>query len=186
LNPEGVFSHTAYSFPALVEVCEKRARQSVVKYGGRIEKTADGDVFVIPVQEPKPSKLEQCWDPGPAAESIFTEEEQEKIEALGPKKQQQADLEKVAPGWKLSNCGPDMDPGLRAEYRGKKPVFMTHPLNREVGCTLTRAVEVPASGKTILKMLVANHDRANFTLMAKADGKELLEQTIGADSVNDG
>ena len=81
LNPDGVFSHTAYSFPALVEVCEKLARQAVVKYGGRIEKTDEGDVFVIPVQKPKPSKLEQCWEPGPAAGSVFTEEEQEKIEA---------------------------------------------------------------------------------------------------------
>ncbi len=80
LNPDGVFSHTAYSFPALVEVCEKLARQAVVKYGGRIEKTDDGDVFVIPVQEPKPTKLEQCWEPGPAANSRFTKEEMKQID----------------------------------------------------------------------------------------------------------
>ena len=63
----------------------------MVKYGGRIEKTDDGDVFVIPVQEPKPSELEQCWEPGPAAGSVFTEEEREKIEAIGAAKRQQAD-----------------------------------------------------------------------------------------------
>ena len=81
LNPDGVFSHTAYSFPTLVKVCEELARQAVVKYGGRIEKTDDGDVFVIPVQEPRPSKLEQCWKPGPAANSRFTEEEMQQIDS---------------------------------------------------------------------------------------------------------
>jgi hypothetical protein len=186
INPDGVFSHTAYSFPALVEVCEKLARQAVVKYGGRIEKTDEGDVFVIPVQAAKPSKLEQCWEPGPAAGSIFTEEEQEKIEAIGSSKQRQADLEKVAPGWKLANCGPDMEPGLRPEYRGKKPVFMTHPLNQQVGCTLTKTIEVPAQGKTVLAMSVASDQRGDFLLIAKVDGKEQLEQTIGPDTGTDG
>ncbi len=186
INPDGVFSHTAYSFPALVEVCEKLARQAVVKYGGRIEKTDEGDVFVIPVQEPKPSKLEQCWEPGPTAGSVFTEEEQRKIEAIGSSKQQQADLEKVAPGWKLANCGPDMEPGLRAEYRGKKPVFMTHPLNQKVGCTLTKTIEVPAQGKTTVAMSVASDQRGDFLLIAKVDGKEQLEQVIGPDTGKDG
>jgi hypothetical protein len=148
INPAGVFSHTAYSFPALVEVCEKLARQAVVKHGGRIEKTDKGDVFVIPVSRPKPGKLEQCWEPGPIAGSKFTADEMEKIEALSAAKQLQADLQKVAPGWKMTNCGPDMAPGLREEYRGKKPVFMTHPLNREVGCSLTKTVEVPKEGET--------------------------------------
>jgi hypothetical protein len=79
LNPEGVFSHTAYSFPALVKVCEQLARQAVVKYGGSIEKTDEGDVFVIPVRRPTPSRLQQCWNPGPVAESVFTDKEQETI-----------------------------------------------------------------------------------------------------------
>jgi hypothetical protein len=92
LDPDGVFSHTAYSFPALVEVCEKLARQAVVKYGGRIEKTDQGDVLVIPVQKPQPSKLEQCWKPGPTAGSVFTEQEREQIQAIGSAKRQQADL----------------------------------------------------------------------------------------------
>ena len=186
LNPDGVFSHTAYSFPALVKVCEELARQAVVKYGGRIEKTGEGDVFVIPVREPKPSKLEQCWEPGPVAGSVFAEEELERIEAIGSSKRLQADLEKVAPGWELSNCGPDMEPGLRAEYRGKNPVFMTHPLNQKVGCTLTKTIEVPAQGETTVKIMVANDNRGDFLLIVKADGKEQLEQTIGPDTVKDG
>ena len=61
--------------------------RAVVRGGGKIEKDADGkEVLVIPVVEPKPSKLEQCWEPGPAAESKFTEAERAKITAKPEKK----------------------------------------------------------------------------------------------------
>jgi hypothetical protein len=87
LNPEGVFSHTAYNFPQLLEVCEKLARQAVVRSGGKIEKGADGgEVFVIPVEQPKPSPLEQCWEPGPSADGRFSEAEMKKITARPQKK----------------------------------------------------------------------------------------------------
>jgi len=82
LNPEGKFSHTPYNFPTLVKVCEKLVRQAVKRAGGRIEKNADGEeVFVIPVAKAKPTKLEQCWEPGPIASSKFSEQEMAKIKA---------------------------------------------------------------------------------------------------------
>lgn len=59
LDEKAVFSYTAYNFPALLDVCEKLARQGIRKAGGRVEKDRNGEeVFVIPVVEPKPSKLE--------------------------------------------------------------------------------------------------------------------------------
>lgn len=80
LDPLGKFSHTPYTFPALVEVSEKLVGQAVVRAGGRIEKNDAGKkVLVIPVVEPKPGKLEQCWEPGPAADSKYTEAEMEQI-----------------------------------------------------------------------------------------------------------
>jgi hypothetical protein len=87
IDPKGVFSHTAYNFPGLVEVSAKLVRQAVVRAGGRIEKDTDGnEVLVIPVVEPKPGKLQQCWEPGPPARSKFTKEEMEKIEAASTPK----------------------------------------------------------------------------------------------------
>lgn len=57
------------------EYCDK------MKAGGRIEKTAsDREVFVIPNTKPKPTKLEQCAEPGPIASSRFTPEELGKIQ----------------------------------------------------------------------------------------------------------
>ena len=82
LNPEGKFSHTPYNFPMLVEVSKKLVRQAVNRQGGSVMRNMDGqEAFIIPVRKPKPSKFEQCWEPGPVANSKFTEEEMEKIKA---------------------------------------------------------------------------------------------------------
>jgi hypothetical protein len=80
LNLEAKFSFSTYTLPMVYEVCEKLARQVVVRSGGRIERDAGGEeVFVIPLQVPTPSKLEQCWEPGPAAGSRFSAEEMSRI-----------------------------------------------------------------------------------------------------------
>lgn len=80
LDRQSVFSHTEYNFDRLSEVCVKLAREAVLRAGGRVEKDEQGgEVWVIPVEEPRPGALEQCWNPGPIAESRFTEEERQKI-----------------------------------------------------------------------------------------------------------
>jgi len=74
------WSSTPYDFPALIAACEKVARESVAKYGGRIEKDASGnEVMVIPTVAPTPSKLEQCWEPGPVENGKYTPEEMAQI-----------------------------------------------------------------------------------------------------------
>ncbi len=179
LDPEGKFSHTEYTFPRLIEVCERLVRQAVQRSGGRIERDAEGqEVLVIPVRPPVPSDLERSWEPGPIAGSRFTAEEMQQITAAGRAAQWQAQLEEIFPGWTLQFCGPDMDPGPRAEYRGRQNVFMTHPLTPDVGATLRRTVDVPADGHTDLRIVVANDHRGDWTLVVRADGQTLLEQPI--------
>ena len=81
LNPELKFSQTMYNFDALTGICEKLAREAVIKSGGRVQKNALGkEVFVIPLQKAKPSKLEQSWAPGPIANSEYTPEERDKMD----------------------------------------------------------------------------------------------------------
>lgn len=80
LDRQTVFSHTAYNFDQLSEVCVKLAREAVQRAGGRIETNPQGEeVWLIPVEEPQPNPLEQCWQPGPIAESRFTDEERARI-----------------------------------------------------------------------------------------------------------
>lgn len=80
LKIDAKFSFSDYTLPKTCEVCEKLARQMVVQRGGRIEKDAAGqETFVIPAETPKPTALEQCWEPGPIANSRFTPAEMQQI-----------------------------------------------------------------------------------------------------------
>jgi hypothetical protein len=101
-------------------VCEKLARQAVVRAGGRIENDAIGeDIFVIPNEAPRPSKFENLKAPGPIAGNVYTDEEMSKIQSLGLK----WGLEKYLPGWEATNyeLGPSQ---LARQYAGKKDVIV--------------------------------------------------------------
>ncbi len=74
------FSFTDYSFPELIDICEKFAIEMVQNAGGRIEVDTDGaEVLVIPVLEPVPGSLEQSWNPGPVSQNSFSKEELRQI-----------------------------------------------------------------------------------------------------------
>jgi hypothetical protein len=80
VNRNTRFSHTPYNFPELIKVCEILARQTVTQAGGRIEKNdAGGETLVIPVLPVKTHYLQQCFAPGPTANSRFTDEEMKLI-----------------------------------------------------------------------------------------------------------
>jgi len=185
LNEENHFEHTAYNFPKLIAVCERLARQAVLSAGGRVEKDADGnEVFVIPVREPKPSPLENCWEPGPFASSRFSDEEMEKITALSSakamNKKMNEGIEKIAPGWSVSQCGRDMEPGFYENVNGIENALMTHPMNQDTPCILSRDLEIPVGKRTYLRLRVGHHPEGDWTLIVKADGQELYQTTIGS------
>jgi hypothetical protein len=187
LDEEKIFSHTAYNFPRLLDACEKLARQFVVRYGGRVEKDAQGqDLFVIPAQTPKPSKLELSWAPGPIAQSRFTPEEMAKITVGNMPPHMPKAVEKFAPGWKIADCGPEMEPGLRETWGGRKNVLVTHPLDRQTGCVLSRTMDIPAGKKTVLRFGVAHDERGDFDLIVRADGRQLLRKPVNKETASKG
>jgi hypothetical protein len=82
LDANGKFSHTPYDFPKLIEVSKKLVREALQRGGGRVEKADDGqELFIIPVRKTQPSKLERVFEPGPVADSKFTEAEMAEITA---------------------------------------------------------------------------------------------------------
>lgn len=182
LDVETVFSHTVYNFPKLLDVCEMLMREYLTKEGGYIEKDDDGEeVFLIPVKKPEPSKLVFSWDPDPIENSRFTDEEMEKI------KYRIDDIQKVVdrlfPKWVISQCGTDMDPGLRESYRGRQDVLMTHPLDRETPCVLTRIIDVPKDKMATLKLLVTHHDKGDWDLIIRVNGSEQKRITVGKETM---
>ncbi|HPD28980.1 MAG TPA: ADP-ribosylglycohydrolase family protein [Phycisphaerae bacterium] len=191
LDEEQYWSHTSYNFPKLIDACEKVARQAVLKAGGKIEKNAGGEeVFVLPIAEPVPSKLEQCWEPGPIAGGRFTPEEMAQIKppAEKPRESARVDLSealaKFAPGWMARDCGADMSPGIRDEL-GKKNVLVTHPLSESMPCVLGRRVDIPPGKKTTLHLVVGHHPQGDWVLRVSAD-RQLVHKVIGKETAPDG
>jgi len=80
LDLKAKFSHTDYNLEEIFTVCEKLAREAILKAGGRVETDADGEeVFLIPRQMPRPSRLEKSYEPGPIADSRYSPEEKARI-----------------------------------------------------------------------------------------------------------
>ncbi|MBI5833633.1 MAG: ADP-ribosylglycohydrolase family protein [Armatimonadetes bacterium] len=187
LDEKPIFSHTAYNVPKLLAVCEKLARQALVREGGRVEKAADGtETLVIPVKPTQPSPLELSWSPGPIADSKFTDAEKALITAPSPAAELKAALNKIAPGWSIAQVGPDMEPGWRDEWRGRQGVLLTHPLDRNTPCVISRKLDVPAQGRTTLRLAVSHYPEGDWDLVVRADMRELLRQTVGPKTAPNG
>ncbi len=79
-----------------------------------------------------------------------------------------------------------MDPGFRDEERGRKNVLVTHPLDEDTACVLSREVEIPTGKKTILKLTVGHHPRGDWDLVVRVDMRELLRKTVGRATARNG
>jgi hypothetical protein len=183
LDETKIFSHTAYNFPRLLDVCEKLARQGLARVGGRVEKDANGEeVFVIPVQAPTPSKFEDLKNPGPTAGSLYSDAEMTKIERPGLKW-----AAKFLDGWTPTGC--DLGRCWMAwEEQGRKSVFVLNGLARGAkGYSLSKTVTVPAGKAGSLAFAAGCDPRTEgWKISVKSDGKELAGQTVNEGTMTGG
>jgi len=156
-----------------------------VKCGGRIGKENGQEYFLLPVRDPQPSKLELSWAPGPIANSRYTPAEMDQIKVGNVPSHMLDAVEKFAPGWEIAACGTDMNPGWRAEWGGRKNVLVTHPLDDQTGCVLSKKIKVPADKKARLRLVVGHDPQGDFDLIVRADGKELLRQPVSKATATD-
>ena len=186
LDKEIFFSHTPYSFTKLMDVCEQLARKFIIREGGKIIFNSEGEeVFLIPIKKPTPSQLVFSWDPEPIANAIFTEEEMAEISHKEFLSIQKA-IDEVFPGWTISDCGDEMNPGYYESFRGRNDIIMTHPLNEETPAVLSAEIKIPKDKNTKLKVVVSHHDKGDWDLVCRVNGskqKQIIvgEQTDGID-----
>jgi len=163
-----------YTLPELIDLTEKIARQVIVSAGGSIEKDDNGrEVFVIPVQQPRPSELQDSRIPGPITNSSFTPDEMTQIRGTGPSAL--TEFKKYAPGW---NVTPETALGLLELVNGKRNVFVTYPPDKDTECTLTKRIDIPAGLQTLLRLKVGHDPRGGYTLIVKANGRELYSWDV--------
>ncbi|MGE5293629.1 MAG: ADP-ribosylglycohydrolase family protein [Solirubrobacterales bacterium] len=183
LDETRIFSHTAYNFPRLLDVCEKLARQGLARVGGRIEKDANGEeVFVIPVKRPTPSKFEDLKNPGPIAESTYTDEEMARIHTVGLQW-----AAKFLDGWTVANCNPDGG-WMLWESQGRKNVFALDGLTKDAkGYALTKNLSVPKGRSATLEFSAACDPKADgWKIAVKADGKDLGTTVVNKETMQNG
>jgi hypothetical protein len=175
------WDYTRYDFNTLIDVCEKLTRQVVLKEGGRIEKDAAGeDVLVIPIRQPQPGPLEQSWQPGPIANSVYTDAQMAQITQAGNKLER--DLSKFAIGWQASDCLDSPGAGLVAKAQGKDNVLLTFPTDVNTPCRLANTLRLPANPKKVLH-LVVTYSVGSWMLSVQANGQELFHQVISQDTL---
>ncbi len=179
LQWETKFSHTDYNFKQLLDVCQKLATDVVVKYGGKVVKNDQGEMcFIVPDHPVKPSKLVSSWNPEPIENSRFTDKEMSQMIWNKRPSHLQGDVDKLFPGWKIINCGDDMNPGVRSDWQGQKDVLCVHPLDREIGCSLIRTCFIPNDKPYQMHLIVGNDPQGDFDLVIKVNDKEFLRKTI--------
>ena len=88
---------------------------------------------------------------------------------------------KFAPGWKVEGCGEEMEPGFYPELDGKKNVLVTHPLDQQTPCVISKKVAIPAGKRTILRTIVGHDPRGDWMLIVKADDKKLFSVPVSKD-----
>ena len=83
------WQNTDYDYAKLLETCEKLVRKIVVKYGGRVEKAADGtEWLVVPTLATRPSAFVRSGDPAPFTGSDkLTDDEMRQIRYVPSKAQ---------------------------------------------------------------------------------------------------
>lgn len=153
------FDHTAYSFNGLVAACERVTSEIVARTGGSVE----GDALKIMVQVPTPPKVLEQWT---------TKKEDLKQVILD------SEIKAWHPAFTLVACGKDMEPGLRDEFAGRKPVLVLHPVSETEPAAVRGTLPVKRHGKQALRFDVASSDKGDFELEVVVEGNIALKETV--------
>ncbi|MBR5024055.1 MAG: hypothetical protein IKX48_03235, partial [Victivallales bacterium] len=131
------------------------------------------------------------WNSGPIANSMFTQEEMDKIvvkmhPALvaqmkgkdDPTERVQNVVNVLFPGWKTSPNAPDMTPGYVESHAGRSHVLRTHPLDKNTGAILSRTLDLPADVTALDIVVAPQGGKGDFTLIGSVNGNTVLSKKI--------
>ena len=128
-----------------------------------------------------PPQDNRPWTPALRKELIGDENAGQKRSQAVPLSPPPIDGESVAlwnPEWRVI-CPPfEGAPAKFSEYAGRQNVLMTHPPSRTEAAALERVLELPAGKKAELTFAVAAHEKGDWQLRIRADGKLIHQRMI--------
>ena len=129
------FAGSERTLSAVVAASQVLADQMITRAGGSVEKEA----YHIPVQVPRPAKLEQ-W-----------ENQMEILSVAVP----QVEVDRWDARWQLVDCGYEFGPGHKPEFADRKNILLLVP-RRDGPAVMIGQLQVPDSGGTQLKIPISS------------------------------
>jgi hypothetical protein len=165
LNNETKFSYTNYNFPKLIQVCDKLAREFIIKSGGRIEKDAEGiEYFLIPKIKTKPGELEQSWEPVPfEGNTKFSPQDMGKIHFSSSKSFAPLLKKWGAESFKIYQNSFSTEPKF-ISWKGKDDVIKTKVHDENTAVLIIGNVSIPEGKKSHLSLSVSCEDDGEWEL----------------------
>lgn len=156
------FANSDRTFPSVVAASQTLAEKVIRGAGG----TVDGDVYRIPVQKPKPARLEQ-WKNQRALLSTAIP---------------QTDVDRWDRRFKVLSCGHEMGPGYIPDFAGRAHVLLLVP-KRDGPAVMEASVSVPDRDRVLLRVPVSSFGSdgdwvGDFRLKVVMDGRPLLNKVV--------
>jgi hypothetical protein len=98
----------------------------------------------------------------------------------------QKELGQFLPYWFIDNCAASMDPGLKPMMQGKKNVFVTYPLTRDVACRLQTTMKLAAGKQVHLKLTIGRHPEGQWSLLVRVNEQEVQRIEVDRKTSPDG
>jgi len=193
LNEETKFSYTNYSFPELIQVSLKLAKQFIIRNGGKIEKDAEGkEYFLIPKIIVEPGKLEQSWKPLPhEGNPKFSEEELSKIKFSSTKSFAPLLKKWDAEFFKIYHTSALTEPKF-ISWKGKDDVIKTTLQNENNSVLILGNVIIPEGKKSHLTLSVSCEEDGEWELEIMTEPEFILypelivKEKINAKTITNG
>jgi hypothetical protein len=191
LNNETKFSYTNYNFPELIQVCEKLAREFIIKSGGRIEKNSEGiEYFLIPKIKAEPGELEQSWEPVPfEGNAKFSPQDMSKIRFSSSKSFAPLLKKWGAESFKIYQNSSSTEPKF-ISWKGRENVIKTSVHDENTSVLIIGNVSIPEGKKSYLSLSVSCDDDGEWDLeIILEEGLEygsILKEKINARKLTNG
>ncbi|GMU20238.1 MAG: hypothetical protein AMXMBFR13_03360 [Phycisphaerae bacterium] len=141
------FCGSYHSFEQAVEASRILAEKMIVRAGGQVGSAGSAesagqipaggagssdDVWLIPVQQPSPARLEQWENQRPALAIAIP----------------QTEVDSWDPRWRVLSCGHEMGPGYKPDFAGVEHVLLLVP-RRDGPAVMEGELEVPPDAKVM-------------------------------------